>query len=92
MRPLSVGVITNVEAEVNRDPERVKGLLTEQAVRPVRWEESVRKLEALGCRRIFEVGPGKVLRGLIKRISSCLEVENFASAQDCARARGESAA
>jgi [acyl-carrier-protein] S-malonyltransferase len=92
MRPLTLGVITNVEAEVNQDPDRVKSLLTEQAVRPVRWEESVRKLEALGCRRIFEVGPGKVLRGLIKRISSSLEVDNFATAQDLARARGESAA
>jgi [acyl-carrier-protein] S-malonyltransferase len=86
MRPLSLGVITNVEAEVNRDADRVKSLLTEQAVRPVRWEESVRRLEALGCRRIFEVGPGKVLRGLIKRISASVEVENFASAQDLARA------
>jgi [acyl-carrier-protein] S-malonyltransferase len=92
MRPLSVGVITNVEAEVNRDPERVKSLLTEQAVRPVRWEESVRKLEALGCRRIFELGPGKVLKGLIKRVSSSLQVENFATAQDFVRARRESAA
>jgi [acyl-carrier-protein] S-malonyltransferase len=92
MQPLAVGVITNVEAEVNQDPHRVKSLLTEQAVRPVRWEESVRKLEALGCRRVFEVGPGKVLKGLIKRISSSLAVENFATAQDLTRARGESAA
>jgi [acyl-carrier-protein] S-malonyltransferase len=87
--PLSVGVITNVEAEVNRDLQRVKPLLAEQAVRPVRWEESVRKLEALGCRRIFEVGPGKVLAGLIKRISRSLEVENFASTEDLARTRAE---
>jgi len=87
MKPLSLGVITNVEADVNQDAGRVKSLLTEQAVRPVRWEESVRRLEALGCRRIFEVGPGKVLKGLIKRISSSLEVENFATAQDLARAR-----
>ncbi|HEX2226077.1 MAG TPA: ACP S-malonyltransferase [Candidatus Binatia bacterium] len=92
MRPLSLGVITNVEAEVNQDPARVKPLLTEQAVRPVRWEETVRRLEALGCRRVFEVGPGKVLKGLIKRISSALEVESFATAQDLSRARGESLA
>jgi [acyl-carrier-protein] S-malonyltransferase len=90
IRPLCVGVITNVEAEVNQDPDRVKLLLAEQAVRPVRWEESVRKLEALGCQRVFEVGPGKVLKGLIKRISSSLAVENFVSVQDLARARGES--
>lgn len=87
----SVGVVTNVEAEVNRDADRVKSLLTEQAVRPVRWEESVRKLAALGCQRVLEVGPGKVLSGLIKRISSSLDTENFESAQDLARVRGETA-
>jgi [acyl-carrier-protein] S-malonyltransferase len=87
MQPLSVGVISNVEAEVYQDAARVNSLLTEQAVRPVRWEESVRKLETLGCRRIFEVGPGKVLKGLIKRINASLNVENFATAQDLGRAR-----
>ena len=88
---LSVGVVTNVEAEVNQDAGRVKSLLTEQAVRPVRWEESVRKLAALGCQRVLEVGPGKVLSGLIKRISSSLDTDNFESAQDLARVRGETA-
>jgi [acyl-carrier-protein] S-malonyltransferase len=92
LQPLSLGVVTNVEAEVNRDPARVKSLLAEQAMRPVRWEESVRKLEALGCRRILEVGPGRVLKGLIKRISSSLDVENFATAQDLAKALGGTAA
>jgi len=85
LSPFSVGVVTNVEAEVNRQPERVKSLLTEQAVRPVRWEESVRKLEALGCRRVWEVGPGKVLKGLIKRIAPALEVDNFETPQDLAK-------
>jgi [acyl-carrier-protein] S-malonyltransferase len=88
---LSVGVVTNVEAEVNQDAGRVKSLLTEQAVRPVRWEESVRKLAALGCQRVLEIGPGKVLSGLIKRISSSLDTENFESPQDLARVRGETA-
>ena len=87
----TVGVVTNVEAEVNQDADRVKSLLTEQAVRPVRWEESVRKLAALGCQRVLEVGPGKVLSGLIKRISSSLDIENFESPQDLARVRGETA-
>ena len=65
--------MTNVEAEVNPIAERVKDLLMEQAVRPVRWEESVKKLAALGCQRALEVGPGKVLKGLIKRIAPALE-------------------
>lgn len=89
VKPFSVGVVTNVEADVNRDFQRVKSLLTEQTVRPVRWEESIRRLDELGCQQVWEVGPGKVLRGLIKRISASLEVENFSTPQDLARVETE---
>ena len=82
IQPFSVGVVTNVEATLNVDSNRVKSLLVEQAVRPVRWEESVRYLEALGCERVVEIGPGKVLSGLIKRISSHLQVANLGGCQD----------
>jgi len=85
IRPLTIGVVTNVEAEVNFAPNRVKPLLVEQAVRPVRWEETVRKLSALGCQRAIEVGPGKVLRGLIKRIVTDMETNNFEAPEDLAR-------
>ena len=85
VRPFTVGVVNNVDADVNLDPGRVKPLLTEQAVQPVRWEESVRRLEILGCRRIFEIGPGKVLRGLIKRIAPELDVVNVETSEDVAR-------
>lgn len=83
--PFSVGVVTNVEADVNLDAQRVKELLVEQAVQPVRWEESVKKLSELGCQRAVEIGPGKVLKGLIKRIVASMEVENFETPQDLAR-------
>ena len=86
--PLSIGVVTNVAAEVNLDPGRVKSLLIDQAVRPVRWEESVRKLEALGCTRACEIGPGKVFKGLIKCISPAMEVDNFEAPQDLAKIMG----
>jgi [acyl-carrier-protein] S-malonyltransferase len=86
--PLSIGVITNVAAEVNVDSGRVKSLLIDQAVKPVRWEESVRKLEALGCTKAWEIGPGKVLKGLMKRISPAMEVENFETPQDIAKITG----
>jgi len=89
VKPFSVGVVTNVEADVNLDAARVKSLLMEQTVRPVRWEESIRKLDELGCQQVWEVGPGKVLRGLIRRISASLEVENFAAPQDLARVGAE---
>jgi [acyl-carrier-protein] S-malonyltransferase len=89
LHPFTIGVVTNVEAQVNLDPARVKPLLVEQAVRPVRWEESVRQLEALGCGRVLEIGPGKVLKGLIKRITPALTVENVESPADVALLAGE---
>ena len=84
IKPFAAAVISNVEAELNSDPGRVKDLLIRQTVSPVRWEETVRKLEQLGCERIYEVGPGKVLRGLIKRIAPSLELDNFQTAADSA--------
>jgi [acyl-carrier-protein] S-malonyltransferase len=85
VHPLTVGVVTNVEAEVNSSAERVKALLIEQAVRPVRWAQSVKKLAELGCAQIWEIGPGKVLRGLIKRIAPDLKAENFEAPGDLSR-------
>jgi [acyl-carrier-protein] S-malonyltransferase len=85
IHPFSIGVITNVEADVNRDSARVKSLLIEQAVKPVRWEESVQRLERLGCHRVWEIGPGTVLKGLIKRISASMTVDNFDIPQDLVR-------
>ena len=82
VNPFTVGVVTNVEAEVNRNNHRVKDLLVDQAVRPVRWEESVKKLSELGCQRALEVGPGKILKGLIKRIAPALKTDNFETPQD----------
>jgi [acyl-carrier-protein] S-malonyltransferase len=85
IQPFSVGVVTNVEADVNRDASRVKELLTEQAVKPVRWQESVRRLSQLGCERALEVGPGKVLKGLIKRIAPDMKVDTFETPRDLPR-------
>jgi [acyl-carrier-protein] S-malonyltransferase len=82
IQPFSIGVVTNVEAEVNLDASRVKSLLVDQAVQPVRWEESVRTLAGLGCVRLWEIGPGKVLKGLNSRISPDLTTENFETPQD----------
>jgi [acyl-carrier-protein] S-malonyltransferase len=92
IHPFSIGVITNVEADVNSDSARVKSLLIEQAVKPVRWEESVRKLGTLGCNRVWEIGPGNVLKGLIKRISASVAVDNFDTPQDLARMVSERSA
>jgi [acyl-carrier-protein] S-malonyltransferase len=86
--PLAVHVIANVTAERNQDPLRVKDLLVQQVTAPVRWEESMAKLKSLGCEAAIEVGPGKVLTGLLKRIIPelpCVSVSDPATLEDVAR-------
>ena len=67
---LKVGVVTNLEARVNREAMRVKEVLIKQVTNPVLWEKSIKELESLGCSHMVEVGPGRVLTGLAKRINS----------------------
>jgi [acyl-carrier-protein] S-malonyltransferase len=74
--PFKVPVITNVEAEPNSDPARVRDLLVRQVCAPVRWDGSVQKMAELGVSRFIEIGPGKVLSGLIKRIAKEVETRN----------------
>jgi [acyl-carrier-protein] S-malonyltransferase len=81
IRDLKVPVVTNVEAEINRSNERVKPLLVAQVSSPVRWEESIRKMIGEGIERVLEIGPGKVLTGLMKRIDSSVETGNLEDLQ-----------
>ena len=63
-----IPVISNVDAQSHDDPDVIRGLLVRQMISPVRWEDSVRTLLDRGAEAFYEVGPGKVLRGLLKRI------------------------
>ncbi|PTL82427.1 ACP S-malonyltransferase [Vitiosangium sp. GDMCC 1.1324] len=72
----SVPVVTNVEAKPNSDAARVVPLLLEQVSSSVRWVETIQALQAAGVTRVVELGPGKVLNGLIKRITKDLELSN----------------
>jgi len=74
---LRVPVVTNVEASLNMDRERVKPLLVEQVSSPVRWEESMRRMVEEGIEEVLEIGPGKVLSGLMKRIDPKVETKNI---------------
>jgi [acyl-carrier-protein] S-malonyltransferase len=69
-------VVTNVEAKPNGDAGRIVPLLVEQVTAPVRWIECVEELVRQGVTRMVEVGPGKVLSGLAKRIDKSIEVWN----------------
>lgn len=79
---LSIPLVTNVDAEVIETPQAARDALLRQVPAPVRWEESMRKLMELGCDCFIEVGPGKVLAGLLRQIDRrvrALSVEDPAS-------------
>ena len=67
-------VISNVTAQPVTQPEEIKEKLIEQLISPVRWEESVRTLLDLGVDTFIEIGPGKVLSGLIKKIDRSVAI------------------
>ena len=70
-----IPVISNVDAKAHDDPEQIRNLLIQQIVSPVYWEDSMRRLLADGFDRFFEVGPGRVLRGLLRRIERKVSCE-----------------
>lgn len=67
-------IVANFDARPNVDTGRVKGLLVRQVDGPVRWEASVRLMAEAGVTRAVEIGPGKVLAGLVKRTAKDLRV------------------
>lgn len=67
-------IVANFDATPNSDAGRVKVLLVAQVDGPVRWEASVRRMAGAGVTRALEIGPGKVLAGLVKRTSRELPV------------------
>lgn len=67
-------VVANFDGQPNADAARVKELLVKQVDGAVRWEESVRLMAASGTTHAIEVGPGKVLAGLVKRIAKEIKV------------------
>jgi [acyl-carrier-protein] S-malonyltransferase len=80
INPLNVPVVTNVEAVPNHDAARVTELLVQQVCAPVRWDASVQEMINKGIIRFIEIGPGKVLSGLVKRISKEVAISNVEDA------------
>ncbi|HID75118.1 MAG TPA: ACP S-malonyltransferase [Planctomycetaceae bacterium] len=68
MQEAKIPVISNVDARPHRDPEEIRQLLVRQVLSQVRWEQSMRYLLAEGFDQFYEIGPGRVLRGLLRRI------------------------
>lgn len=87
---MNIPVIANADAAPNNDSARVKPLLVTQVCSPVLWEQSVNAMSMLGVTKYVELGPGKVLCGLVKRINKEAVLANI---EDVAgvKAAGENA-
>ena len=68
----AVSILHNVDASIAEDINEIKSKLVEQLYKPVLWTSSVQKMQQLGIEKIIELGPGKVLAGLIRRIDRSL--------------------
>jgi [acyl-carrier-protein] S-malonyltransferase len=85
---MSLPVVTNVEATPNQDSSRVCDLLVQQVSAPVRWQETVACMVNLGVERYVEIGPGKVLSGLAKRMAKGSTIQNVQNVADIATLAG----
>ncbi len=86
--PLLCPVVSNVEAMPCNEETRIKALLVDQVCAPVRWEESVLKMKELGVSRYVEIGPGRVLSSLIKRIDRSSEQKNIGDVASLKKIQG----
>jgi [acyl-carrier-protein] S-malonyltransferase len=81
-------VITNVEARPNSRGDRIGELLRLQVTAPVRFTEMIQQFSSLGVTHVLEVGPGRVLTGLVARVDRKLERAGLGSVEDLDEVRG----
>ena len=89
MGNFSLPVISNVEASVYPSVGAVQDLLVRQLSSPVRWDDSVRQLKKEGVSLAIEVGPGRVLSGLVKRIDRDIKTLNIEDAASLKKIEAE---
>lgn len=77
-----VPVIANVTAQPVSDPATIAKLLVQQVTATVRWRESILAMKALGVAKVYELGAGKVLAGLVKRIDKEIEASSVGAPPD----------
>lgn len=83
----AVPVYVNVDAAPLREADALRQALIRQVSRPVRWQESIRRMAADGVTLCVEIGPGKVLTGMIKRIEGSIKLVNVQTPDDFEKAR-----
>ncbi len=77
-----VPVVANVNCQYHADPVSIRRWLTDQLTAPVRWQASIERLMAEGVQRFVEIGPGRVLSGLLKKIARGVPVLNVSTAEN----------
>lgn len=82
-----VPVVANVRAEAVSDPDEIRKLLVEQVTAAVRWRESVAWMAGQGVDEIWEIGAGKALTGMVRRIDRSVAILNVGTPEDVAKAR-----
>lgn len=87
--PPRVPLVANVRATAVSDPEVIRALLVEQVTGSVRWRESVLWMAAQGVTEIWEIGAGKALSGMVRRISPGITTRAIGSPEEVAAAVAE---
>lgn len=82
IRPPEVPIVSNVTAEAETDPNDIRKLLIDQITNTVRWRESVLYMKEQGVDKIYELGAGKVLCGLVKRIDRSIETQQIGTVEE----------
>jgi len=81
IEPPGLTVVSNVTGQAARTPDEIRDLLARQVTSSVRWTDCVRTLVSLGCGEFIEIGPGKVLTGLLRRIAPEAAATNIDGAE-----------
>ena len=77
-----IKIISNYDANIHSDNKIIKKNLQNQMANRVNWTQSIKKLEDTGEKTIIEIGPNKILSGLIKRISNNFDISSINSISD----------
>lgn len=83
-----VPLVANVLADVASDPDQIRALLVQQVTGSVRWRESVAFLAAHGVTETWEIGAGKALSGMVRRVERSISVANVGTPEDVVSAAG----
>ena len=81
----NIEIVSNVNAKSTKNPEEIKKLLIEQIEKPVLWRESIINMINSGTKKFIEIGPGKILSGLVKRIDRNIELHQLNNINDISK-------